>query len=138
MMVDSVAHAGQELSVVFLDVDHFKLVNDTYSHAVGDEVLVRVSSILRQHCRPEDVVIRYGGDEFVVLVLDGAGVAAAEDIARRLHAAVRGTSWDDIAEGLEVTVSVGVARASPRTAVTTADAALYAAKRGGRDRVVMA
>jgi diguanylate cyclase len=139
MMADSVHRAGSQLSAVFVDVDRFKDVNDRFSHAVGDEVLLRVAEILRQHCRPEDDVIRYGGDEFVVLVFGEEGAAAAVEIAHRLHGAVRSTDWEAISAGLEVTVSVGVARASAADrALAAADAALYAAKRAGRDRVVAA
>jgi diguanylate cyclase len=137
MLVASVEAAGTELSVVFVDVDRFKDVNDRFSHAVGDEVLQRLAMILRTQCRSEDVVIRYGGDEFVVLVLSDS--AAADGIAHRLHEAVRSARWHEVAVGLEVSVSVGVARSVPASAaLAAADAALHAAKRAGRDRVVSA
>ena len=84
MMSSTVELAGDDLSVVFVDVDEFKQVNDRYSHAVGDEVLRRIAVILRTHCRSEDVPVRYGGDEFVILVFGGD--AAAEGVAARLHA----------------------------------------------------
>ena len=135
----SVERARGQLSVVFVDVDRFKDVNDLYSHAVGDEVLLGVAAILRQHCRPEDDVIRYGGDEFVVLVHGEGAVSAAEEIARRLHAAVAATDWGAIAPDLSVTVSIGVSRGSlPVDALAAADAALFEAKRAGRNRVVAA
>jgi diguanylate cyclase len=167
MLTQGLGRAGAHMSVVFLDVDRFKEINDTFSHDVGDQVLLRIATILRQQCRADDVVIRYGGDEFVVLVaggipLDGLGVdglgvdglgvdgvvhdgkgpdgadaEGADVVAERLHAAVRAARWDDIAHGLTVTVSVGAAHVAPAsTALARADAALYAAKRAGRDRVV--
>ena len=135
MMSSTVERAGDDLSVVFVDVDEFKQVNDRYSHAVGDEVLRRIAVILRTHCRSEDVPVRYGGDEFVILVFGGN--AAAEGVAARLHAAVRSAPWGQVAAGLQVTVSVGVGRPVPaHGAIAAADAALYAAKRAGRDCVV--
>ena len=135
MMTSTVELAGDDLSVVFVDVDEFKQVNDRYSHAVGDEVLRRIAVILRTHCRSDDVPVRYGGDEFVILVLGGG--AAAEGVAARLHEAVRNAPWGQVAAGLKVTVSVGVGRPVPdHGAMAAADAALYDAKRAGRDRVV--
>lgn len=137
MLVDSVTRATEQISVVFVDVDRFKDVNDRFSHEVGDDVLRRLALILRTQCRADDVVIRYGGDEFVVLVSGDA--AAADGIAHRLHDAVRRTPWQQLAPGLDLTVSVGVARSvTASVALATADAALYAAKRAGRDRVVSA
>ena len=136
MMTSTVDRAGEDLSAVFVDVDQFKAVNDIYSHAVGDEVLRRIAVILRTHCRADDVPVRYGGDEFVILVFGGG--AAAQEVAERLHEAVRTAPWGQVAPGLEVTVSVGVGRPVPaHGAIAAADAALYAAKRAGRDRVVM-
>jgi len=136
MMASAVKRAGDDLSAVFVDVDEFKQVNDRFSHAVGDEVLRRIAVILRTQCRSDDVPVRYGGDEFVILVF-GKG-AAAEGVATRLHDAVRSAPWGQVAPGLKVTVSIGVGRAAPaRGAIAAADTALYEAKRSGRDRVVM-
>jgi diguanylate cyclase len=135
LMTSAIDRAVDDLSVVFVDVDDFKQVNDRYSHAVGDEVLRRIALILRTHCRSQDVPVRYGGDEFVILVFGGD--AAAEGVATRLHAAVRSAPWEQLAGGLKVTVSVGVGRRDPaQGAIASADAALYAAKRAGRDCVV--
>lgn len=137
MMAGAVDMAQGDISVIFVDVDKFKQVNDVYSHAIGDEVLRRIAVILRTHCRADDVPVRYGGDEFVILVLDGG--AAAEAVAERLVDAVRTAPWEQISAGLRVTVSVGVGRpVSAHGAVAAADTALYEAKRAGRDRVVVA
>jgi diguanylate cyclase len=135
MMTSAIDRADDSLSVVFVDVDEFKNVNDHYSHSVGDEVLRRMAVILRTHCRSDDVPVRYGGDEFLILVFGGD--EAAEGVATRLHDAVRNAPWEKVAPGLKVTVSVGVGRPGPaRGAVAAADAALYQAKRAGRDCVV--
>lgn len=135
MMTSAIDHGGESLSAVFVDVDQFKQVNDYYSHSVGDEVLRRIAVILRTHCRADDVPVRYGGDEFLILVFGGD--EAAEEVATRLHAAVRTAPWEQVAPDLRVTVSVGVGHKVPsRGAIAAADAALYEAKRAGRDRVV--
>jgi len=135
MMTSTVDRAGGALSVVFIDLDDFKQVNDRYSHAVGDEVLRRIAVILRTHCRSDDVPVRYGGDEFVILVAGGA--VAAEGIGARLHDAVRKAPWWQVARGLTVTVSVGVGHGdSAHETIAAADSALHSAKSAGRDRVV--
>ncbi|GAA2036362.1 GGDEF domain-containing protein [Pseudokineococcus marinus] len=129
--------APELLGAVFVDVDHFKDVNDRFSHDAGDRVLVRVAEMLVTACRSSELVVRYGGDEFVVLVVDEPSVAEA--IAHRVLEAVRAHDWEQIAPGLRVTVSVGVeAGAAVASALSSADSALYAAKRGGRDRIVVA
>lgn len=129
--------ATEAVSLVFIDVDRFKQVNDLYSHEVGDIVLRRLADILRAHCRADDLVIRYGGDEFVVLISSSSGDAHA--VAQRIHAAVRSEPWESVASGLDVTVSLGVAsEVLAEQVLANADAALYAAKRSGRDRVVVA
>lgn len=129
--------AGGRYSAVFVDIDHFKRVNDEHSHAVGDAVLVRLGELLRRHCRADDLVVRYGGDEFVVLV--PGEQRDAERVATRVLAAVRSQDWADFAEGLRVSVSIGVSRQrSVGSALRCADGALQQAKRRGRDRVVVA
>jgi diguanylate cyclase (GGDEF)-like protein len=137
MMANAIENAGDNFSALFVDVDDFKQVNDRFSHDVGDEVLRRIAVILRTHCRADDIPVRYGGDEFVILVFGDA--SSAHGVAARFHEAVRNASWEHVAPGLDVTVSVGVGRpASGRGAIAAADAALYEAKRAGRDRVVTA
>jgi diguanylate cyclase (GGDEF)-like protein len=135
LLVETLERAEGEVSVVFVDIDRFKDVNDTFSHEVGDLVISRIAEILRSHCRAEDVLVRYGGDEFVVLV--NGDTTAAGVIAERVLTAVRETRWDEIADGLKVSVSIGLATSLPPTdAMARADIALYSAKRGGRDQVV--
>ncbi|WP_149205236.1 GGDEF domain-containing protein [Actinotalea subterranea] len=124
--------------VVFVDVDDFKAVNDEFSHAVGDEVLREIATVLRAHCRHDDVLVRYGGDEFVILT--SGDLASAESVARRINEAIRASDWGRLAPGLLVTVSVGIGHPSLGVTdpFTAADTALLAAKRAGRDTVVLA
>lgn len=134
MLVSTLQQDRAGLTALFVDVDSFKQVNDRFSHAVGDEVLRRVALLLLGHCGTDDVVIRYGGDEFVVLLSAGADPA---ELAHRVIEAVRQHDWHRISDRLDVAVSIGAASAaSAREALACADQALYAAKRAGGDRVV--
>ncbi|QBI20710.1 diguanylate cyclase [Egibacter rhizosphaerae] len=129
---------GEDLAAVLFDLDDFKRVNDEHSHAVGDEVLRAVGSILREWTRPTDLCARYGGEEFVVL-LPGCELAAARSIAEGLRDRIKNHEWDEVDAGLEITVSAGVASldrvASVPDLLGAADRALYDAKRLGKDRV---
>jgi diguanylate cyclase (GGDEF)-like protein len=137
------AHRQQTpLSLLFIDIDHFKSVNDRLGHAGGDHCLRRVATALRDALEPGDMLGRYGGEEFVVL-LPGRHGADAREMGERLRAAVEHCEfqYEDQAECL--TVSVGVAtrlerESAPAATVERADKALYAAKRGGRNCVHVA
>ncbi len=135
------------LSVALLDLDHFKAVNDRLGHEVGDDVLREVAVRIRRALREDDLVGRWGGEEFLV-VLAGVGSEGAEAVARKVAAAVKASpiareaAASRSAHELTVTVSVGVATfpeqgQTPEELVRHADRALYAAKTGGRDRVVV-
>jgi diguanylate cyclase (GGDEF)-like protein len=129
------------LAVLFLDLDHFKVVNDTLGHDRGDRVLVGVAERLQGTLRAGDTAARLGGDEFVVLVEDVEDSRQAVDVAKRLADAVRQPIALGDAEAL-VTVSVGIAVASgprdePESLVSRADTAMYQAKQGGRDRCLL-
>ena len=131
------ASAPDDAWAVFVDVDNFKAINDTWSHSVGDLVLQTIAEILRAASRSGDVVARYGGDEFVILPSDGA--LAAQTVAQRVHEFVRRRGWGELAPGLAVTVSVGVGPlVEGDHPLHAADLALFAAKDAGRDRVVVA
>lgn len=125
-------------SVLLIDLDHFKNANDTYGHQVGDEVLRRVSAIMREHTRPEDLIARIGGEEFVIVLADSDAERSVE-IAGRLRSGIAEAPWHMLAPGLSMTASFGVTN-GPRAAfpdlLRTADDAMYAAKDAGRDRVV--
>ncbi|MGN6244164.1 MAG: diguanylate cyclase domain-containing protein [Motilibacteraceae bacterium] len=135
--------SGEPLAAVLVDVDRFKQVNDTASHAVGDEVLRQVALAIGATVRRGDVAARIGGDEFVLL-LAGAGLEQAAALADRLRAAVRGVDWPGVAPGLpaDVSVTVGVACLAPGQDLAglldAADQALLTGKRAGGDRVGVA
>lgn len=131
----------RSLSLLMLDVDHFKHVNDTHGHQAGDEVLRALAACLREQIRPVDHAARYGGEEFVVILPETSNEGAL-DLAERLRMAVAGTVVP-VAEGrtIAVTISIGVATfpadaGSEAALIAAADAALYAAKQGGKNRVV--
>lgn len=126
----------RRLGVIMVDVDHFKAINDNHGHSRGDEVLKGVAEALKAACRDGDHVCRYGGEEFCILIV-------SEDIAESVAAAERCRQAVAAAAiaGIELTVSVGVAMVgpgaeSPQALIDQADVALYAAKRGGRNRVM--
>ncbi|WP_433796027.1 diguanylate cyclase [Actinoplanes sp. CA-252034] len=127
----------QAYAVMMIDVDHFKAVNDTFGHDVGDLVLARLGQILALHVRPTDLAARLGGDEFVVILAEvHTEIPTAR--AQQILEAVRSHPWDDLALGLKVSVSIGVHHGSRRelpALLTDADRSLYHAKHDGRGRV---
>jgi len=134
--------ARQSLSVLFIDLDHFKAVNDTHGHACGDACLRHVAQLLRSELEPSDVLGRYGGEEFV-LVLPGRDGDAARRLGEKIRDAVERSSLDCSGRTVRLTVSIGVAprlpeEQAPGPCVERADKALYTAKRGGRNRVCVA
>lgn len=130
------ARSGASLSLILVDIDHFKTVNDRYGHPAGDAVLQWVASIAGNMLRSSSVLCRYGGEEFAIIAAD-ATLSQATAVAERVRAAVAGSPWAP--EQLSLTISAGVAQAcaadTPRSLVSRADEALYLAKRNGRDRV---
>jgi diguanylate cyclase (GGDEF)-like protein len=130
------------LSVLAIDLDHFKQINDRYGHAAGDVVLIGVAQVLREQTREHDRVGRIGGEELTI-VLPETGAKAAGQLARRIRAFVSGLRSQVDGVEIRVTVSVGVAEAhaddtSILDVLKRADHALYRAKEQGRDRVVAA
>jgi diguanylate cyclase (GGDEF)-like protein len=129
---------GEPLTLALIDVDRFKRINDTFSHSVGDAVLRRVASIIRDQCRQNDLPVRYGGDEFL-LVLANADLALGTRVLARLKETVDAFPWGREAPGLKVTLSIGIAtrsRGGPiSSTIAAADEALYEAKAAGRDRI---
>ncbi|MEZ4335541.1 MAG: diguanylate cyclase [Sandaracinaceae bacterium] len=137
----SAARAARPLSLIMVDIDHFKQVNDTYGHATGDDALRMVGEVLRAGVRAGDLAARYGGEEFAV-VLSNTEAEPAMAIAERLRKAIALRSVPTPRGRLRVTASFGVAcvtQRSDRDALfRRADEALYSSKRNGRDRVTLA
>ena len=127
----------QPFSVIMADLDHFKEINDTFGHMVGDQVLVKFAACLQNQCRPVNLVARFGGEEFVVL-LPHEKVETAAHVAERLRQSIVMAAGDDLGQR-RLTASFGVAQAASGDSVPgllqRADAALYRAKSLGRDRV---
>ena len=136
---------GAAASLLVIDVDHFKSVNDNYGHLTGDDALRLVAGVIREHLRPGQYVGRYAGDEFVVL-LSGLGGDAARALADRIRTTTNTMAIpvrESPGQSMRVTLSIGVATApahgeSFETLFTAADRALFDAKRDGRDKVVLA
>lgn len=138
LLVQGAQMGGQVISVAALDVDHFKKINDTHGHAVGDAVLQQLAQLLRHRLRSADLMARIGGEEFMA-VLVGIAPQQAAEICERLRLAVVEHDWAAITPGLLVRISVGIAGGLPPlqadSLLARADHALYAAKRTGRNRV---
>jgi diguanylate cyclase (GGDEF)-like protein len=138
--MEKAAERGQDLSVLMLDIDHFKQFNDTYGHSCGDAVLKQVAHTLRESVRPTDLAARYGGEEFCVLLPD-ADEERAMAVAERVRSAIEEARTEYEGLSLQVTVSVGAARYRPgqdisgRNLIDRADKALYRSKQSGRNRV---
>jgi diguanylate cyclase (GGDEF)-like protein len=136
-------HNGAPFSLLALDLDHFKIINDSYGHQAGDRVLQRFVTKCRDAIRPFDGVARVGGEEFMVL-LPQAALDTARSIGERIRAAIAGTPFEaDIGQPIEVTVSIGVSEfgrdgETIDAILRKADERLYHAKHQGRNRVVAA
>src|SRR5690606_38977160 len=135
------ASTSQPLAVLFIDIDWFKKVNDTHGHACGDECLRAVASALRTGLRPDDVLGRYGGEEFLVILPD-QDAAAARVVGERLRQSIERLPLRWQGEVLHLTVSIGLAARrpgdGPARLLERADKALYRAKHEGRNRVCAA
>jgi diguanylate cyclase (GGDEF)-like protein len=130
-------HPAMPCSVLAVDLDHFKLVNDTWGHAVGDAMLVHVAGLMQDEVRSCDLVSRTGGEEFVLL-LPGTGLADAAVLAERLRGRVQGTPLVCVDKTVAITLSVGASviganDANHDAVLVRADRALYAAKSAGRN-----
>lgn len=143
-LVEKAQANGEPVSVMMLDIDHFKAVNDQYGHKAGDLVLIDVASIFQKFCREQDLIARFGGEEFVIL-LPSANSQAAKECAERIRQGIEKHSIKlDESTTLKVTISIGVAEmsiASQETiesAINQADKALYQAKNQERNRVCTA
>lgn len=129
-----------ELSCIMLDIDHFKNINDAHGHPAGDFVLTEVSQIIERHVRKSDLAIRYGGEEFIVILFQ-SDKEQAQQVAERIRADVESHTFDWNGQSLSLTISSGVATypdtgvTMPDELISKADAALYSAKTSGRNVV---
>jgi diguanylate cyclase (GGDEF)-like protein len=129
---------GRPMSLALVDIDHFKLINDRYGHDAGDQVLIEIAAIFKSSLRPEDIVARWGGEEFLLLFPDtGLGDAAA--ICHRISEQVSSHHWSERDPALQVSISAGVTAGrgqhGPETLLSRADELLYRAKQRGRQCV---
>ena len=131
----------QPLVLAFIDIDHFKQINDTWSHNAGDLALVAIAEKIRQHSRVVDCAARWGGEEFALL-MPATTLEQAQSVCERLRHEIMQLDWQDIADGICITVSIGVAISEDLTdakqLLFLADQALYQAKQQGRNRVCAA
>ncbi|WP_448093724.1 GGDEF domain-containing protein [Pseudomonas lini] len=132
---------SQPLSLLMLDIDHFKHINDTYGHSAGDEVLKAVAASIKNQLRNVDMVFRFGGEEFLILLSNTSREAAAM-IGERLRFAAQAQDYEAEGKMIELTVSIGCSTLLPgesaESLLRRADSALYVAKREGRNRLAMA
>ncbi len=135
---------GQPVALLMIDLDHFKQINDTYGHGVGDDVIRRVGTSIRAGCRPYDIACRFGGDEFGV-ILGQTDTACAEQISQRILNGINRLKIRAKGNDVDVTCSGGVASATempsdfdPANLLKAADEALYSAKSEGRNRIAVA
>ena len=139
-LVDEARQSGRSLSVLLADIDHFKQVNDTYGHDVGDAVLKEFSARFRRNTRGIDLACRFGGEEFLVIMPDTT-MARAYQVGERLRVSIAADAFPvKPGLGIHLTASVGLATLespddTPETVFRRADSALFAAKRRGRNRV---
>ena len=129
------------LSLILLDVDHFKDVNDTYGHQKGDEILIAIASLLKKACRANDIAARYGGEEFL-MILPQSNAQGAFKIAERVREEMMKISFTGNESNFAVTVSCGVAELnkdyeSINKLIAAVDQALYEAKNGGRNKTIL-
>jgi len=139
--IKRVSRTNSPLSLILIDIDDFKLLNDTHGHAAGDEVLVSLASIMNDSARESDLIARYGGEEFVIL-MPNTDLAGAVHLAEKIRIAVETTRLiiGDNMKPIDITISLGVALFSGdrREFFTEADRALYEAKAAGKNCVVIA
>ncbi|MCS7183836.1 MAG: GGDEF domain-containing protein [Patescibacteria group bacterium] len=128
------------LSIIFLDIDNFKKINDTYGHKIGDKVLERVAKVIKERLRDSDIIGRLGGEEFVIALI-GCDLNSAQKIAEDLRQRIEKLTIKTFRGKLKITASLGVVsykdEKSLQELIARADQAMYRAKKGGKNRVVV-
>ena len=139
--INAIKKGVNRLTLLLIDIDDFKSVNDTYGHLIGDEALVRVADILRVELRASDMVARWGGEEFALLLVDVTPQNATEIAQKICHAIKEDTILNELLQR-PLTVSIGLGEMSSLESqdglVHKVDNALYEAKKAGKDQVVVA
>ena len=133
--------SGNPLSLIMFDIDHFKIVNDTYGHQAGDEVIRKTADMIRKCARTTDIPGRYGGEEFCIILLD-TDADGAHYLAERLRNAIESLTVQTEQHSINFTISLGIAELSPELSdykkwIECSDQALYEAKHAGRNRSVI-
>ena len=133
--------SGNPLSLIMFDIDHFKIVNDTYGHQAGDEVIRKTADMIRKCARTTDIPGRYGGEEFCIILLD-TDADGAHYLAERLRNAIESLTVQTEQHSINFTISLGIAELSPELSdykkwIECSDKALYEAKHAGRNRSVI-
>jgi diguanylate cyclase (GGDEF)-like protein len=141
LAIQSLNAAGRHdrpLSLILMDIDHFKPINDKYGHKTGDDVLVAVADMLKKHCRASDIVARWGGEEFILLLTE-TDLEQACSYAERLRRAITEVHLPETDKDISLTASFGISERTPHLSledlIEQADVQLYKAKRGGRNKV---
>ncbi|MDY6934154.1 MAG: diguanylate cyclase [Spirochaetota bacterium] len=143
--LDRAIREGREISTVMVDIDDFKRINDTYGHQIGDEIIIEFARRLQSSCRTYDILGRYGGEEFLIL-LPQTKSSSAVKIAKRIRSVIKNKPFKIMGEGITVTASFGVSVLKPDgrskddqidDLVKRTDIALYEAKKGGKNRVAV-
>jgi len=140
-IMDLSVRKDEDISVIILDIDNFKLVNDTYGHKAGDQVIISLANLLRSHQRKSDIVCRFGGEEFVIL-LPNTPLEGAQIVAQKIRSSVEEDSLKIENHNISYTVSIGVSKVDTSSekniekALNRADDGLYRAKHNGRNQVV--
>ncbi|GLX84320.1 hypothetical protein tloyanaT_05720 [Thalassotalea loyana] len=139
-IVEQAKQDGAQVSVLLFDLDHFKKINDQYGHPVGDEVLIKVANLAKETVRSRDLLVRFGGEEFIAILPD-ASIEQAKAMAERLREKIAQCRFDKPLENIKITTSVGVATLafdmSLDQLINNADVAMYQAKLSGRDTALI-
>jgi len=132
-------HLQSTAGLLFMDIDHFKNVNDTYGHLVGDKVLCMVANTFRFVLRATDTIGRWGGEEFVAILYDISDKMTLFEIAEKVRKMIEASRLDEVSQSLSVTISIGAtclsANDTPESIISRADALMYQSKRAGRNCV---
>ena len=130
-------NSGTQVGITFIDIDHFKIVNDTYGHEAGDIVLKGIAKIIEEECRKIDMPCRYGGEELAILTTSVEDVSQLVAMAKRIREKVNSTVFEHAGNEIRITLSIGIAMGNSASVLTLSDTAMYHSKNNGRDKIVI-